>query len=166
MKTSVQACISCPSHASAHFYSHWLRVSEQSLFWMLGNCEWKGCRKSFTHNKILNLTRLIWNKWMNSIKNGFSCLWISTYKVKYRNLFTFQKYHVAFLCADLSGRSLDLHSPYNQCSTTAETSFKTHYSSVILSQQQSVLSNATWSIFMFICLGLKIVKKKGFKIVP
>lgn len=23
------------------------------------NCEWKGCRKSFTHNKMLSLTKLI-----------------------------------------------------------------------------------------------------------
>lgn len=119
MKTNVQACISWPSHASAHFYSHWLIVSEQVVL-DIRNCEWKGCRKRFTL-KLLNFTKLIWNKWMNSTENGFSCLWISAHEMKYRNLFTFQKHHVAFLCADL--RQISRHSPHNQCLTNVRLDF-------------------------------------------
>lgn len=76
------------------------------------NCEWKGCRESFTHNKMLNLTKLIDLKQKDeSHKEEFQ--WI-------------QRHHVAFLCAEPSQSvlRLDLTPSINLLSVSAIVSTK------------------------------------------
>lgn len=81
------------------------------------------------------------------------------YEAKYTNLFTVLKYHIAFLCADLLGGFLDLHSPHNQCSTV-EARFNTHYpvsATVCVKYEHECASGCIMS-------GLKVHEEKGFKL--
>lgn len=81
------------------------------------------------------------------------------YEAKYRNLFTVLKYHIAFLCADLLGGFLDLHSPHHQCSTV-EARFNTHYplsGTVCVKYEHERAPGCIMS-------GLEDQEKKGFKL--
>lgn len=89
---AISSCTELPRHAQwKQVYKHAFPVipclSPVLLTLTLGvrtelvldatNCEWKGCRKSFTHNKMLHLTKLINLKQRDELhKRSFSCLWI------------------------------------------------------------------------------------------
>lgn len=107
------------------------------------NCEWKGCRKSFTHNRMLDLTKLINLKQNDEFHKEESQLPVDPEVPRCFPLRALRACPALTICV--------------------QAGFNTHYKSVIC---LLLLSNIACSMFMFICLGLKVMKQKEFKIVP